>query len=751
MKIVRYLKHSLPAVCLILLLLIVQAFCDLAIPKYTSEIVDIGIQQAGVEHIATEELSQDSFNKIAMMLPEADEGVFRKSYDKIGDTYQLNAFGKQHQSELDTLCAVPLVLIHSQQTPPSLDLNEAYKEYEAGNLDKQALLDDVQQAKSDLNITSDDLAKQQGLAAAKSEYEKLGYDLSEVQMTYLIRTGASMLLLAALGSLAAVVIGFLASRTGTKIGANLRSRLFRRVVDFSDAEVQSFSAASLITRGTNDIQQVQMVIIMMLRMVLNAPIIAIGGIIMVFQTSAPLTWIIAVAVIAVIALMLGLISVTMPKFRLVQKLIDRVNLVAREMLSGVPVVRAFGRQDFEQKRFEIANKELMRVQLFTNRVMTFMMPSMMLIMNIVSVAVIWFGGFYVDTGTLQTGDLIAFITYSMVIISSFLMIGMMSIMLPRADVAAGRINEVLDTIPSIQDPPQNICQDNELIASLTHGLTISFNNVGFRYDTSSECILENISFEAQPEKTTAIIGSTGSGKSTIIKLIERFYDCSEGTITFNGIDISHLTQKTLRNILGYVPQQAFLFQGTIESNVAYSEQHTSKSELYRALTIAQAKEFVDSKPEGLQTEISQGGTNVSGGQRQRLSIARAFAANASVFLFDDSFSALDYKTDAALRAAINKDLADKTIIIVAQRIATVLNADNIIVLDEGRMVGQGTHESLLKTCDTYREIALSQLSAEELGIEGAASRDTELGHKRSESSSSSSRDMKDMRGGECYE
>lgn len=751
MKIVRYLKHSLPAVCLILLLLIVQAFCDLAIPKYTSEIVDIGIQQAGVEHIATESMSADSFNKIAMMLPETDEGVFRKSYDKIGDTYQLNAFGKQHQSELDTLCSVPLVLIHSQQTTPSFDLNEAYKEYEAGNLDKQALLDDVQQAKSDLNITSDDLAKQQGLAAAKSEYEKLGYDLSEMQMSYLIRTGASMLLLAALGSLAAVVIGFLASRTGTKIGANLRSRLFRRVVDFSDAEVQSFSAASLITRGTNDIQQVQMVIIMMLRMVLNAPIIAIGGIIMVFQTSAPLTWIIAVAVIAVIALVLGLISITMPKFRLVQKLFDRVNLVAREMLSGVPVVRAFGRQDFEQKRFEVANEELMRVQLFTNRVMTFMMPSMMLIMNIVSVAVIWFGGFYVDTGTLQTGDLIAFITYSMVIISSFLMIGMMSIMLPRADVAAGRINEVLDTIPSIQDPPQNICQDNELIASLTHGLTISFNNVGFRYDTSSECILENISFEAQPGKTTAIIGSTGSGKSTIIKLIERFHDCSEGTITFNGIAISHLTQKTLRNILGYVPQQAFLFQGTIESNVAYSEQHTSKSELYRALTIAQAKEFVDSKPEGLQTEISQGGTNVSGGQRQRLSIARAFAANASVFLFDDSFSALDYKTDAALRAAINKDLADKTIIIVAQRIATVLNADNIIVLDEGRMVGQGTHESLLKTCDTYREIALSQLSAEELGIEGAASRDTALGHKRSESSSSSPRDTKDMRGGECYE
>ena len=701
---------------LILVLLIVQAFCDLAIPKYTSEIVDIGIQQSGVEHIATEEMSADTFEKIAMLLPKAEEAEFEKSYNKSGDTYQLNAYGKEHQSTLDNLCATPLILIHAQAQTPSLNLTEAYQQYQSGDLDKEEILHLADKAKDDLHLNTDDLVKQQALAAAKAEYETLGFNLSDMQMNYLIRVGLSMLGLAALGSIVAVVIGFLASRTGTRIGAQLRSRFFRQVVQFSDAEVQSFSAASLITRGTNDIQQIQMVIIMMLRMILYAPILAIGGVIMVFQTSAPLTWIIAVAVLAVIALVLGLMYVTMPKFQLVQKLIDRVNLVAREMLTGVPVIRAFGRQDFEQKRFEEANGDLMRVQLFTNRVMTFMMPSMMLIMNLVSVAVIWFGGFYVDEGTLQTGDLIAFITYSMVIISSFLMIGMMSIMLPRASVAAQRIDEVLNTKPSIEDPSPQTCQDTALLSSAKDGLTIAFNNVSFRYSPSSECVLESISFSAEKGETTAIIGSTGSGKSTIVKLIERFYDVSEGSITFNGIDIRQVSQKALRSVLGYIPQHSFLFQGTIASNVGYSSEDIPEARIDQALTIAQAKDFVEAKPEGLNTPISQGGTNVSGGQRQRLSMARAFATPAQALLFDDSFSALDFKTDAALRSAIRDQLTDKTIIIVAQRIATVLNADNIIVLDDGCMVGQGTHESLLRSCETYREIALSQLSATELGL-----------------------------------
>lgn len=753
MKIVRYLKHSIPAVLLILLLLIVQAFCDLAIPKYTSEIVDVGIQQAGVEHIATDEMSADTYNKILMMLPSTDETLFEKSYTKEGENYRLTGYGESHRNELDTICATPLILIHNQEITPMLDLSQAYQDYQEGNLDKQKLLDQISQAEDSLNLSTDDLKQQQALAAAKAEYEKLGFDLSDMQMNYLIRVGVTMLLLAALGSLAAVAIGFLASRTGTKIGAELRSKLFSRVVAFSDAEVQSFSAASLITRGTNDIQQVQMVIIMMLRMVLNAPIIAIGGIIMVFQTSAPLTWIIAVAVIAVIALVMSLMFITMPKFQLVQKLIDRVNLVVREMLTGVPVIRAFGRQSFEQHRFEQANDELMRVQLFTNRVMTFMMPSMMLIMNVVSVAVIWFGGFYVDNGTLQTGDLIAFITYAMVIIASFLMIGMISIMLPRADVAAGRINDVLNTQPSIQDPLPQACQDEAFLASLQNGLTISFNDVSFRYNASSECILDAITFTAPHGKTTALIGSTGSGKSTVIKLIERFYDVSDGSISLNGIDLRNLSQKTLRSVLGYIPQQSFLFQGTIGSNVSYGNESLSAPEINQALDIAQAKEFVASKPDGLQTEISQGGTNVSGGQRQRLSIARAFATDAYAFLFDDSFSALDYKTDSALRAAISEQLSGKTIIIVAQRIATVLNADNIIVLDEGHMVGQGTHEELLKTCEAYREIALSQLSAEELGIEDFSQ--SHATHRQNPSSSEdvphSLSDVTASKGGECYE
>ena len=484
------------------------------------------------------------------------------------------------------------------------------------------------------------------------------------------------------------------------------------MLSFSDAEIQSFSAASLITRGTNDVQQVQMVSVMMLRMILYAPILAIGGIIMIARTNLSMGWIIVAAVLAIAVVMLFLMKVAMPKFKIMQKLIDRVNLVSREILTGIPVVRAFGRESHEEERFDEANLRLMKTQLFTNRVMTFMMPLMMLIMNLVSVAIIWFGGHAVDAGTLQTGDLIAFITYSMVIIMGFLMIGMLSIMLPRADVAAQRIDEVLKTESSIADPAPEACRDDEL-ATRTGGAEIAFNDVSFKYPGSQDCVLEHIDFIAKPGQTTAIIGSTGSGKSTVIKLVERFADVSEGSIAIDGIDIRDLSLRALRSQLGYVPQKAFLFSGTVEENVDYAADEPNAERVRAAVEIAQA-DFVDDMDKGFETEISQGGTNVSGGQRQRLAIARALATDARAFLFDDSFSALDYKTDAALRHALAEQLGGKTQIIVAQRISTVLHADQIVVLDEGRVVGCGTHAELMDACEPYREIALSQLSEEEL-------------------------------------
>ena len=540
-----------------------------------------------------------------------------------------------------------------------------------------------------------------------------------MQMGYLVRIGLLMLGLAALGMVAAVLVGFIASRTAAKVGATLRSKLFRRVVSFSDAEVQSFSAASLITRGTNDIQLVQMVTVMLLRMVLYAPILAIGGIIMVSRTNLAMSWIIILAVAVIFVLIMVLMRVALPKFQIMQTLIDRVNLVSREILTGLHVIRAFDRQPYEEKRFDEASTKLMKTQLFTNRVMTFMMPLMMLIMNGVSVLIVWVGGGYIDNGTIQTGDLIAFITYAMVIIMSFLMIGMISIMLPRADVAAQRVNEVLETKPTICDPAADKARDAELRRS-GEGATIAFNDVSFRYGDSKECVLEHIDFTAEPGKTTALIGSTGSGKSTVIKLIERFYDVTEGSVTIDGVDVRDVTQQALREQLGYVPQKAFLFSGTIESNVAYADEGMPVDRIREAVDIAQASEFVASKEEGLGTRVSQGGSNVSGGQRQRLAIARALATEARAYLFDDSFSALDYKTDAALRQELHTRLGGKTVVIVAQRISTVLHADRIVVLDDGRIVGQGTHEELMETCEEYREIAMSQLSEAELNGGDAA-------------------------------
>ena len=720
MRIIRYLKNCKVAVLLIVCLLVVQAFTDLALPHYTSDIVDVGIQRSGVEHAATDEMTAKTHDEIAMMLPVDDEQTFRDAYTETDDgTYKLNDQGKKEQEELDRMVALPLVAIHYSSQIPDLDLDQVMQAYEAGAIDKQKILDMLDEAKQHMGDMGDSIVDQQAIAAAKAEYESLGYNLSDMQMGYLVRIGLLMLGLAALGMVAAVLVGFIASRTAAKVGATLRSKLFRRVVSFSDAEVQSFSAASLITRGTNDIQLVQMVTVMLLRMVLYAPILAIGGIIMVSRTNLAMSWIIILAVAVIFVLIMVLMRVALPKFQIMQTLIDRVNLVSREILTGLPVIRAFDRQPYEEKRFDEASTKLMKTQLFTNRVMTFMMPLMMLIMNGVSVLIVWVGGGYIDNGTIQTGDLIAFITYAMVIIMSFLMIGMISIMLPRADVAAQRVNEVLETKPTICDPAADKARDAELRRS-GEGATIAFNDVSFRYGDSKECVLEHIDFTAEPGKTTALIGSTGSGKSTVIKLIERFYDVTEGSVTIDGVDVRDVTQQALREQLGYVPQKAFLFSGTIESNVAYADEGMSVDRIREAVDIAQASEFVASKEEGLGTRVSQGGSNVSGGQRQRLAIARALATEARAYLFDDSFSALDYKTDAALRQELHTRLGGKTVVIVAQRISTVLHADRIVVLDDGRIVGQGTHEELMETCEEYREIAMSQLSEAELNGGDAA-------------------------------
>lgn len=715
MRIIKNLAQHKLVVLMIVVLLCVQAACDLALPNYTSDIVDTGIQQQGVQDVAAEQLTERTHDLVAMMLPESDEQMFADAYAQNEDgTYSLTESGKRDRAALDDAMALPMTVTCYADQIAELDLDQVKAAYDQGMIGKddiQAMLD---RARGSMGDMADTLIAQQGLAAARAEYEQLGYDLDAMQMDYLAATGAKMLGLAALGMAIAVMVGFLASRTAAKVGRNLRERLFNQVVGFSDAEIQSFSAASLITRGTNDVQLVQMVTVMLLRMVLYAPILAIGGIIMIARTDLSMGWIIIAAVAAIAVIMGVLMKVAMPKFKIMQKLIDRVNLVSRELLTGLPVIRAFGREQHEEARFDDANTRLMKTQLFTNRVMTFMMPLMMLIMNLVSVGIIWFGGHAIDAGNLQTGDLIAFITYSMVIIMGFLMIGMLSIMLPRADVAAQRIDEVLECKPSIADPEPGKAKDALLGANGLPGARIAFENVSFRYSDGAECVLEGVSFTCEPGKTTAIIGSTGSGKSTVLKLAERFHDVTSGRITVDGVDVRDVSQHALRAQLGYVPQAAFLFSGTIASNVGYGVDDADEDRIRAAADVAQASDFIAERPEGLATPISQGGTNVSGGQRQRLAIARALATDARAYLFDDSFSALDYKTDAALRHELSSRLGGKTVVIVAQRISTVLNADQIVVLDDGRVVGAGTHEQLMESCQEYREIAMSQLSEDEL-------------------------------------
>ena len=715
MRIILYLKKSLGAVAIIVVLLIVQAATDLSLPHYTSNIVDVGIQQSGIEHAAMDAMSAETFDALCVLSTDEDESSLRNAY-ALGDDglYHLDEAAREDLDKLDGIVEFPLVAVHYAEQM-GFDLDRIRAAYDAGVVSKDQIQEQLAQFRAQMGEGTEALLSQQAIEAAKAEYQAIGYDVTSMQMGYLLRVGALMLGLTAVGMLAAVGVGFMASRTAAGVGRSLRQRLFERVVAFSDREVQSFSAASLITRGTNDIQQIQMVTVMLLRMVLYAPILAIGGIIMVSTTNAAMSWIIVLAVVCLFVVVGVLMVFAMPKFRIMQKLIDRVNLVAREMLTGLPVIRAFDRQRYEQDRFDDASRMLYRTQLFTNRVMTFMMPSMMLIMNGVSVLIIWIGGSYIDNGTIQTGDMIAFISYSMTIIASFLIIGMISIMLPRADVAAQRVNEVLGTAPSINDPLNP--RDAELPCK--GGARVEFDDVAFGYededgDGAPEPVLQHVSFTAEPGTVCAIVGSTGSGKSTVIKLIERFYDVTSGSVKIDGIDVRELSQEKLRGTVGYVPQKAFLFSGTIDSNIAYADAGMPDERVREAARIAQSSDFIDEKPDGFESSITQGGTNVSGGQRQRLCIARAIAAESRVLVFDDSFSALDYKTDSNLRLALRQNLGDRTLVIVAQRISTVMDADQIIVLEEGRMVGKGTHAELMESCEEYREIAYSQLSEEEL-------------------------------------
>ncbi len=780
MRIIRYLKNSKLAVVLIVTLLIVQAFADLSLPRYTSDLVDVGIQQGGIEHASPDQMRAATFDAVCMLASDDEEALIRDAYEQSDDgTYTLSAQAGEGREAFDDAMAWPMAIVYFADQVSAdgstagggasvaaagaeenaagaatgaieaatnaadaatgsnegslaavsgassdedaiaaaqggFDLAQLVQAYQAGAVSKDEVLSLVDSAKEHLSGVSDTLVDQQAIAAVKAEYEALGLDLGAIQMNCLLRIGVQMLGVAALMAIVSVAVGFLASRTAAKVARGLRERLFSRVLSFSDAEVQRFSAASLITRGTNDIQQIQMVLTMVLRMVLYAPILAIGGVIMVSHTNAAMSWIIVLA-IAIIFLIIGiLMAVALPKFKVMQKLIDQVNLVAREMLNGLPVIRAFGRQDFESKRFDDASTALYRTQLFTNRAMTFMMPAMMLVMNGVSVLIVWIGGSYIDAGTIQTGDLIAFITYSMVIIMSFLIIGMMAIMLPRADVAAERVNEVLATESSIHDPEHAVELPAAAPGDAGEGVRIEFRDVTFCYDEHSEPVLRHISFVAEPGDTLAIIGPTGCGKSTVLKLMMRFYDATEGAVLVDGVDVRALNQHDLRSVLGYVPQKAFLFSGTIADTVRFGAPDASEEDVRTALSIAQASDFVDAKEEGVESFVSQGGDNVSGGQRQRLSIARAVAAHARAYLFDDSFSALDYATDARLRAALSRELGSATKVIVAQRISTVLDATTIVVLDDGAMVGCGTHAQLLQTCPTYREIAESQLSSAEI-------------------------------------
>lgn len=705
-----YLKRSWKSVVLIFMLLIFQASCDLTLPQFTSNLVDIGIQQNGIAHAAPAEMRDTTMEDLCLFLTDEEQALVSSCYEQSGDRWVRTTDDEKTLEQLDEAMSMPMVMLDTIQSSDQIDRDALYASLASGEITREYLLGAESQMESQLSGMGGSTTTQKAILFTQKEYEALGYDLHEMQMNYLLTTGGKMLALSLGMVAAAILVGLIASRTAAELAMHLRESLFTHVISFGNEEMTKFSTASLITRSTNDIQQVQMVIVMLLRIVLYAPILGLGGIFRVMRTETSMTWIIAVAVGAVMCLVAVLMGVALPRFKKMQTLIDNLNLVAREILTGLPVIRAFSREKHEEERFDGANIVLTRTQLFTNRVMTFMMPCMMLIMNVVTVAIVWFGAHGVDLGNMQVGDMMAFITYTMQIIMSFLMISMISIMLPRAGVAADRINEVLTTEPRIRDKAK--VEDDKLTDCRGE---VVFDDVSFRYPDADADVLEHISFTAKPGQTTAIIGSTGAGKSSLLNLIPRFFDVSYGRITIDGIDIRNLSLHKLHEVLGYVPQKGVLFSGDIESNLKFGGADISDAQMEQAAEIAQATEFIEGKPDRYQTPIAQGGTNVSGGQKQRLSIARAIAKNPKIYLFDDSFSALDYKTDAALRRALSERVHDATTIIVAQRISTILHAEQIIVLDEGKVAGIGTHEELMKTCATYQEIARSQLSEKELG------------------------------------
>lgn len=761
-RILKYMKEYGAMIALVIALLFVQAFCDLALPQYTSDIIDTGIQNKGIEHVMPEKIVPEEFEYAKLFMKEDEQNKWDKSYTKKNNVYKRNKFSEDELDEYDSLFAMPLIT-NSQmsqvpkdefkkqlaeqmnvkpedvtdemidgfaakigwkvnynkkteekdgkkQTTYYVDMRGMFKNLiGSGAMKQENLIDIRDKMEENFKTMGDSFIKSTAISYTISASKMADVDVDKIQTRYLWIAGFKMIVMALLMSGSAVFAGFFASKIGAAVGMNLRGKIFKKVINFSDAEMNKFSTASLITRSTNDIQQIQMVITMLLRMVAYAPIVGIGGVLKVIQTGAGMSWIIVLAVISVLMLVIILMMLAMPKFKAMQKLVDRVNLVSREILTGLLVIRAFGREKTEEERFDDANKDLTKAMLFTNRVMSVMMPGMMLIMNGISILIVWVAAGRIDTGSMQVGTMTAFITYTMQIIMAFLMLTMMSVMLPRAAVSAERIDEVLNTEITIYND-----KDAEVLGRKDN--TVVFNDVSFKYPGAEDNVLEHISFTAEPGKTTAIIGSTGSGKSTLINLIPRFYDVSEGSITVGGKDIRNVSIESLRDLIGYVPQKAVLFSGTIASNLRYGRSDATDDEIIEAAQISQSEEFIEGKKAKYDTHISQGGTNVSGGQKQRLSIARAIAKNPEIYIFDDSFSALDFKTDAVLRKALSKKTKNSTVIIVAQRISTILNADQIIVLDGGKIAGIGTHKDLLDNCEVYRQIAKSQLSEAELGI-----------------------------------
>ena len=742
-KLFKYLKGHLLPILFIFVLLIIQAFCDLSLPDYTSDIVNVGIQQGGIDSPVPKVIRASEMEKLAVFLTEDELVTVKDNYNLIeaGDSiwtekypaaaseniYVADFKDKESEEALESILPLPMFITYSLEsgseelaggeiaggeTASGETAGEDTASGEIGSEEIARLQENPQvllaQIQEKLSEMPDTLVSQGAIAYLQAEYKAVGLDMEKLQSSYIIIAGAKMLALALLAMAVSIAVTFLAARIAAAVSKDLRSQVFHKVISFSNREFDHFSTASLITRSTNDIQQMQMLIVMLLRLVLYAPILAAGGIYKVFTTNAKMSWTLAVGVAAILIVVLTLFFAVMPKFRLMQKLVDRINLVTREILSGIPVIRAFSTESYEMKRFDKANKDLMGNQIFVNRAMSCMMPLMMLIMNLLTILIVWVGAGYIDGGNMQVGDMMAFIQYAMMIIMSFLMLSMVSVMLPRAVVAAARVDEVLTTGLSLKDPefPQEMTAQKKGY--------VEFESVSFKYPGADEYVLKDLNFVAKPGQTTAIIGSTGSGKSTLVNLIPRFFDVTKGRILVDGQDVRDVAMKDLRDRIGYVPQKGILFSGTIESNIKYSDEAMDDSVMEKAAAIAQAEEFISAKPDQYDSVIAQGGNNVSGGQKQRLSIARAIAKHPEVYIFDDSFSALDYKTDVVLRQALKKETTDSTVIIVAQRISTILHADQILVLDEGEVVGRGTHAQLMESCEVYRQIATSQLSASDL-------------------------------------